>query len=121
MSDVLASPPEEAGRSRSDAEQDARQQAIKQIERRRRFHIELVGSALVILLLVVIWATAEYHDAGGWPTQGFSQSSGIHDVWNYWIVYPLGAIILFVGARAWFVYGHKPISEDEITREMRRH
>ena len=48
MSDVLASPPEEAGRSRSDAEQDARQQAIKQIERRRGFHIELVGSALVI-------------------------------------------------------------------------
>ena len=29
--------------------------------------------------------------AGGWPTQGFSQSSGIPNVWNFWIIYPVGA------------------------------
>lgn len=63
---------------------------------------------------MVIWATSEYHNAGGWPTGGFSQSSGIHDVWNSWIIYPLIALGLFITARAWSVYGRKPISKKEI-------
>ena len=25
-------------------------------------------------ILVIIWAFTEYHNAGGWPTHGFSQS-----------------------------------------------
>lgn len=32
-----------------------------------------------MVILVVICAIAEYDNAGGWPTHGFSQSSGIHD------------------------------------------
>ncbi len=101
-------------------EELARQQAIKQIERRRHFRIEAVASAIGMAILVAIWAISEYHNAGGWPTQGFSQSSGIHDVWNYWIVYPIGAWVLILGARARSVYGHKPISESEIKREIER-
>jgi H+/Cl- antiporter ClcA len=102
-------------------EDAGRKAAIKQIERRRRFHIEMALCALIVVILVVIWATTEYHDAGGWPTQGFSQSSGIHDVWNYWIVYPVGAIVLILAGRAWFVYhGSKPISEEEIQHEISR-
>ena len=54
----------------------ARQQAIRQIERKRRFWAGTVGT-LGMIILVVIWALAEYHNAGGWPTGGFSQSSGI--------------------------------------------
>jgi 2TM domain len=98
----------------------ARQLAIRQIERRRHFHINAVVSAIGMAVLVAIWAVAEYHNAGGWPTQGFSQSSGIQNVWNYWIVYPIGAWMLILGARAWFVYGHKPISESDIQREIER-
>ena len=60
------------------------------------------------------------NSAGGWPTHGFSQSSGIHDVWNLWIIYPLIAWVLATAAHAWFVYGHKPISESEIRREIER-
>jgi hypothetical protein len=101
-------------------EASVRQQAIKQIERRRHFHIEVVVSAVALAFLIMIWATSEYHNAGGWPSQGFSQSSGIHDVWNYWIVYPVGGILLFLAARAWFVYGHRPITEHDITQEMER-
>jgi hypothetical protein len=97
-----------------------RQQAIKQIERRRRFHIEVVVSAIGMVILVAIWASSEYHTAGGWPTSGFSQSSGIHDVWNFWIIYPIIAWVLILAARAWSVYGHKPISEREIRREIER-
>lgn len=98
----------------------AREQAIKQIERRRHFHIELVVASIATILLVVTWATSEYHNAGGWPTHGFSQSSGIHDVWNYWIIYPVIGIALVLSARAWFVYGHRSIDESEIQREMER-
>ena len=102
------------------SDQLARQQAIKQIERRRRFRINAAASAVGMIILVVIWALSEYHNAGGWPSHGFSQSSGIHDVWNFWIIYPLGAWALILATHGWFVYGHKPISESEIKREIDR-
>ncbi|HYA50586.1 MAG TPA: 2TM domain-containing protein [Streptosporangiaceae bacterium] len=98
----------------------ARQQAIKQIERRRRFWVSSVAATASMILLVVIWATSEYHNAGGWPVHGFSQSSGIHDVWNLWIIYPLGVWVLLTAVGAWFVYQHRPISESDIRREMQR-
>ena len=98
----------------------ARQQAIKQLERKRRFWISAIWSAVGMLILVVIWAMSEYHNAGGWPTQGFSQSSGIHDAWNFWIIYPLGAWLMILAAHAWSVYGSKPPSEDEIRHEIER-
>lgn len=101
-------------------EQLIRRQAVKQIERRRHFHVEFVVSAIGMGLLVMIWALSEYHNAGGWPTGGFSQSSGIHDVWNYWIIYPIGAWVLIMAGRSWSVYGRKPISEAAITREIER-
>jgi len=73
----------------ADNEQPARQQAIKQIRARRRFKISTAAAAVGVTLLVPIWATTEYRNAGGWPTHGFSQSSG-NKVWNIWIIYPLG-------------------------------
>ena len=72
------------------------------------------------MILVLIWALTEYHNAGGWPTHGFSQSSGIHDVWNFWIIYPLAGLGLILAGHAWFVYGNKPITEREIEREIER-
>jgi 2TM domain len=121
MPDIIHDTPAD---SDSDApatgEQLARQQAIKRIERRHRFWISAAVSAVGMILLVAIWATSEYHNAGGWPTSGFSQSSGIHDVWNYWIVYPLVGWVLILAAGGWSVYGHKPISESEIKREIER-
>jgi 2TM domain len=117
-----AEPPDTGPPDHAPDQDPARQQAIKQIERRRHFHVELAAAAVGVVILVLIWATSEYHNAGGWPTNGFSQSSGIHDTWNYWIIYPLIAIALVVGARAWFVYGHgrRPITEKEIQREIER-
>jgi hypothetical protein len=97
-----------------------RQQAIRQLQRKRRFRISAVWSAIGMAILVAIWAMAEYHNAGGWPTQGFSQSSGISGVWNIWIIYPLGAWLMILAAHAWAVYMDKPPSEDKIRREMQR-
>jgi hypothetical protein len=98
----------------------AREQAIKQIERRRRYWISTAVSAVGMVLLVVIWAIAEYHNAGGWPTQGFSQSSGIHDVWNIWIIYPAIAWVFLTAAFGLDVYLRKPMSESQIKHEIER-
>jgi 2TM domain len=98
----------------------ARQQAIKQIERKRRFWISAAMGTLAMIVLTLIWAFSEYHNAGGWPTGGFSQSSGIPDVWNYWIIYPAIAWIFLTVAGGLSVYLRKPISERDIAREMER-
>jgi hypothetical protein len=102
------------------AGQLAREQAIRQIERKRRYWISTVVSTLGMLILAAIWAITEYHNAGGWPTQGFSQSSGIHDVWNIWIIYPAIAWAFVTAAFGLGVYLRKPISESQIKREIER-
>lgn len=99
----------------------ARQDAVRRIGRRRHFRIEFAMSTVGMVILAIIWGMSEYHNTGGWPTRGFSQSSGAHDVWNVWLVYPLMAWVLIIGTRAWVVYGHRSISESEIEREIDRH
>ncbi len=121
MSNVLHDPSTDRGPdAQASDDQVARQQAIRQIERRRRFWTTTIWSAIGMAVLVVIWAVAEYHNAGGWPVHGFSQSSGIYEVWNFWIIYPLGAWLLIVAASAWAAFGRKPISEGDIKREIER-
>jgi hypothetical protein len=121
IQDVLHdTPPASGADERASSEQLARQRAIRQIERKRRFRIRASMGTLGMSILAVIWAFSEYHNAGGWPTSGFSQSSGIPNVWNYWIIYPAIAWVLLTAADAWFVYGHKPVSEAEIQREIDR-
>lgn len=112
--------PLEAMRVPARGEEFARQQAIKQIRRRHQFHFELLISAIVMAVVAVSWAVAEYNNAGGWPTNGFSQSSGIHDLWNIWIIYPLMAWVLFLAVRSRAYYRGTSISEREIQREMER-
>ena len=104
----------------ADTAQLARQEAIKQIERRRRYWWSTIASTIAMAILVAIWAITEYHNAGGWPTRGFSQSSSIHDVWNIWIIYPAIAWVALTGTHGWFVYMRRPISEREVEREMQR-
>ena len=97
-----------------------RELAIKHIEQKHRFHKRAFGAATVAVVLVIIWATSEYNNAGGWPTGGFSESSGIPHVWNSWIIYPIIALALGVAIDAWHTYRDKPITEDEIDREVDR-
>ena len=104
----------------ADGDDFARQEAIRQIERKRRFKISTATGAVGMIILVAIWATSEYHNAGGWPTDGFSQSSGIHDVWNIWIIYPAIAWAFLTAAFGLDVYLRKPISESQIKHEIER-
>jgi len=101
-------------------EQFARRQAIRQIERRHRFWISSAAGTAAMIIVAVIWAIAEYHNAGGWPSQGFSQSSGIHDVWNIWIIYPFIGWVLLTATHALVVFVRRPVSEKQIRHEMER-
>jgi len=104
----------------SSDEAQLRELAVKQIERQHRFQMRAFGAGAVSVLLVVIWAVAEYNNAHGWPSNGFSQSSGIYHVWNDWIIYPIVALAVGVAIDWWHTYRRKPISEGEIRREMDR-
>ncbi len=103
------------------SEQHSRQQAIEQIGRRQRYWIGAAISALGMFVLAAIWAITEYHDAGGWPARGFSQSSGVHDVWNIWIIYPAVAWLFLTSAMGLSVHLCRPVSEAQIEREIERH
>ena len=98
----------------TDSEQLARQQAIQQIKARRRFKISTASAAAGVTLLVPIWAATEYRNAGGWPTRGFSQNSGIPGVWNVWIIYPFVAYALITAGHGWVVYRRKPTPGSEL-------
>lgn len=107
-------------RAPSDDERQLRELAVKQLERKRRFRMHAISYAVVCVVLIVIWAITEYHNAGGWPTSGFSQSSSIPHEWNIWIIYPVLGFGLILGIDAWNTFGRKPITEREIQREMDR-
>ena len=101
-------------------EQQLRELAVEQLGRKRRFHMRAFGAAAVAVLLVIIWAITEYHNAGGWPTSGFSQSSSIPHKWNSWVIYPILGLSLFVAIDWVQTYRHRPMTEDQIRREMDR-
>ena len=101
-----------------DGEQFARQEAVKQARARRLFKISTASAAVGVTLLVPIWAVTEYRNAGGWPTRGFSQRSGVPGTWNMWIIYPFLAYALITAGHGWFVYGRTPIPGSEIEREI---
>jgi len=106
--------------SPSDDEARARALAVKHIESKRAFVKHVVSYVVVMTLLVVIWAISEYNNAGGWPTDGLSQSSSIPHVWNVWIIYPVLGWGALLAAHGWFTYKSPPISEGEIRREIKR-
>jgi hypothetical protein len=91
-------------------EQQLSEIAIRQLERERRFRMHAVSYAAVCLLLVIIWAISEYNNGGGWPTDGFSQSSSIPHVWNIWIIYPVVGLGAILAVDAWNTFGPKPIT-----------
>lgn len=101
-------------------EDELRAQAVKQVERVRNFKLHLAASSLGMLLLACIWAISEYHNAGGWPSHGFSQSSSIPHVWNDWIIWPAMFWAFVMAVRAYAVFFRRPVGEAEIQREMNR-
>ena len=80
---------------------DARAAAILRLSARRDFAMHLVSYIVVNAALVMIWFV-----------------TGHGYFWPGWVI---GGWGIGVALHAWEVYGRRPITEDDIAREMHRH
>jgi len=77
-----------------------RADAVTRLKKKRDFATHALIYLLVNSFLVVIWAV----------------TSGDF----FWPIFPIAGWGIGLAANAWDVYGRRPISEDEIRREMDR-
>jgi len=83
-----------------DDEDGRREAAIKRVKAKRDFKNHLAIYLIVNGLLVIIWAVG----GGGY----------------FWPAWPIAGWGIGVAFNAWNVYFEKPITENEIRREMER-
>jgi fatty acid desaturase len=81
-----------------------REQALRQIKKRRDFHAHAFAYVVVNLLLWGVWAVIAGTSDSWYP-------------WPLWVTLGWGIGLVF---NAWDVYLRRPISENEIRREMDR-
>jgi uncharacterized membrane protein YecN with MAPEG domain len=84
----------------ADTQDPRREAAIKRLRAKREFGTNLVSYVVINALLVLIWAV-----------------SGAGYFWPIWVIGGWGVGLLL---HAWTVFGQKPITEDDIRREMDR-
>lgn len=92
--------------------------ALDRIRRRRNFITHLLAHVVATVFLTLVWATTEYHNAGGWPT-GFRTGRTNHD-WDPWIIYPVLAGTFALALHAWIAFGRQPVTEADVNRELER-
>ena len=78
-----------------------REQARKRVEKKHKFRGDVVAYVIVNLFLIGIWAV-----------------TGAGYFWPGWVLTAWGVFLLL---DAWNVYFRRPITEQEIHEEMRRH
>lgn len=81
---------------------DARELAIKRLHQKQAFKAMLVTYIAVNAVLWVIWALGNDHSGVPWPV---------------WVTAFWGLGLVLTG---WSAYGARPISEDDVQREMDR-
>jgi hypothetical protein len=81
-------------------EDDARKQAIDRLQAKRGITTTAVSFLAITVLLVVIWLVSG---------RGF-----------FWPIFPIAGFAIALGVQAYNVYGRKPITEEDIQREMQR-
>lgn len=84
----------------SESESDLREQAIASLKKKRDFRTHLLMYVLVNAFLIGIWA--------------------ISGADFFWPAFVLGGWGIGLVANAWDVYGRRPITESEISREAER-
>lgn len=84
----------------SESEGTAREQALQRIKKRRDLSAHFVSYVVINAALWAIWALT----GAGYP-------------WPVWVT---GGWAIGLLLNAWDVYGRRPITEDEIQREVNR-
>ncbi|MBI2704567.1 MAG: 2TM domain-containing protein [Actinobacteria bacterium] len=83
-----------------DDESTARESAIRRLKAKKGLQANLVSYVVINAFLVAIWAV-----------------SGRGYFWPIWVILGWG---IGLAMHAWSVYGARPITEDDIQREMGR-
>jgi hypothetical protein len=102
----------------AEEERELRELAIKQVERVRKFKVNLTAFLVGTFVLSCIWAITEYQNSGGWPER-LSDGGNAGD-WNPWILYVILGWGFFVALDAIKTYFRRPTTEAEIEREIER-
>ncbi|MGZ4481371.1 MAG: 2TM domain-containing protein [Gaiellales bacterium] len=88
----------------ADSPEVLREQALRRVKKRRDFHAHLFAYGAVNTLLWGIWAF-------------IGVTSDSWNPWPLWVTLAWGLGVMF---NAWDVYARRPITEEEIRREMDR-
>jgi len=86
---------------REEAAMDPRAQATQRLQAKRRFQRHALIYAVVIGLLVVIWALTNFGN-------------------YFWPIWPALVWGIALAIHAWTVYGQRPITDADIDRELGR-
>jgi class 3 adenylate cyclase len=86
------------------------QAAIKRIRAKRAFELHATVYVAVNLLLIAVWALTE----PGYANHRHGSGS------DFWPIWPILGWGVGLGAHYWTVFRQRPISEDEIRREMQK-
>lgn len=110
--------PESVAPAASD-DQTLRELAIKQVERVRSFKLHAFAFAVGIPVVGAIWVLTEYFEDNSWPSRFVAgdDAPGNWDPWLFWVV---GVWALILAIHAYRTFAHRPPSEAEIDRELRR-
>ena len=100
-------------------DQALRELAVKQVERVRSFKLHLFAFAVGIPVIGAIWVLTEYFEDNSWPSR-FVADDGAPGNWDPWFFWVVGIWALLLAIHAFRTYAHRPPSEAEIDREVRR-
>ena len=81
--------------------EERREEAVKRLKAKRELRTHVVAYIVVNAMLVGIWAL-----------------SGVGHFWPIWVMLGWGVGLVL---NVWEVYGNKPITDEEIERELQRH
>jgi hypothetical protein len=90
-----------------DPEQDARRQAIAYLQRKRKFFVDAAGYVTVNGVLWLIWALFDRSTDGTMP-------------WPAWVSAIWGFLLAMDAVKLWARVLHRPITEADIEREIKR-
>jgi hypothetical protein len=104
--------------------------ALEHVYRIRRFKLHLVAFAVGLPALTAVWVVTEYFEENTWPSR-FASDPDVAGTWDPWLFFVAGlwliglvihALRTYLGPPVGPVgrYIRRPVSEDEIERQVKR-